>query len=100
MAAPTNNTLSAFTVPHKLSSILIPYVPSLPSDLSSHSGEGPKKYPGVTSPLSLVGPKEQDLELSKKLEESMWAYGVFETEEEQAHRSATGLHFSNRLTCA
>ncbi|ELU07731.1 hypothetical protein CAPTEDRAFT_223399 [Capitella teleta] len=58
---------------------------SAPSE-APPAGDGQKKYPGVTSPLSLAPPKEHDLELSKKLEKEMAPYGVFETEEEQAHR--------------
>lgn len=46
-----------------------------------------KMYPGITSPISLEGPKQVDLKLSQKLEETMRPYGVFESEEELAHRS-------------
>lgn len=45
-----------------------------------------KHYPGITSPISLDKPKPLDLKLSAKLEESMRPYGVFESEEELAHR--------------
>ncbi|XP_050405293.1 poly(A) polymerase type 3 isoform X1 [Patella vulgata] len=40
----------------------------------------------ITSPISLADPKPLDLELSKKLEEALRPHGVFESEEELAHR--------------
>ena len=46
-----------------------------------------KKYPGITSPINLSMPTPMDLELSKKLEEAMKPYGVFDTEEDLAKRS-------------
>lgn len=45
-----------------------------------------KQYPGITSPISLEGPKSSDQELSQKLELALRPFGVFETEEELAHR--------------
>lgn len=45
-----------------------------------------KNYPGVTSPINLDLPKPLDLKLTAKLEETMRPYGVFESEEELAHR--------------
>lgn len=45
-----------------------------------------QKYPGITSPISLEGPKPVDLKLTTKLEETMRPFGVFESEEELAHR--------------
>lgn len=47
---------------------------------------GEKNYPGVTSPINLDLPKPLDLKLTEKLEETMRPYGVFESEEELAHR--------------
>lgn len=47
---------------------------------------GQQKYPGITSPISLEGPKPIDEKLSKKLEDTMRPYGVFESDEELAHR--------------
>ncbi|XP_013401356.1 poly(A) polymerase type 3 [Lingula anatina] len=44
------------------------------------------KYMGITSPISMVEPKPFDIELSKKLEDTLKPYGVFESEEELAHR--------------
>lgn len=44
------------------------------------------KYVGVTAPLSIAEPTQLDLDLSKKLEESMKPYGVFEGPEELAKR--------------
>ena len=45
-----------------------------------------RQYPGITSPISLEGPKSSDQELSQKLELALRPFGVFETEEELAHR--------------
>ena len=45
-----------------------------------------QKYPGITSPISLVGPKQQDIDLTTKLEETMKPFGVFESEDELAKR--------------
>ncbi|XP_064623945.1 poly(A) polymerase type 3-like [Lineus longissimus] len=50
------------------------------------SQAGQMKYPGITSPISLAGPKPFDEELTKKLEEAMKPFGVFECEIELAHR--------------
>ena len=51
------------------------------------------KYPGITSPISLQGPKPLDEDLSRKLEEAMTPHGVFETEEELAKRYALFVIF-------
>lgn len=48
--------------------------------------EATKSYPGITSPISLDGPKPVDLKLSQKLEEAMGPHGVFESEAEMSHR--------------
>lgn len=48
--------------------------------------EPAKNYLGITSPISLEGPKLVDLKLSEKLEEAMRPHGVFESEEEMSHR--------------
>lgn len=48
-------------------------------------GQIQKSY-GITSPISLAGPKPGDIALTKALEESLKPYGVFETEEELQHR--------------
>lgn len=47
---------------------------------------GQKNYPGVTSPISLDLPKPIDVKLTNKLEETLRPYGVFESDEELAHR--------------
>ena len=47
---------------------------------------GQKNYPGVTSPISLDLPKPIDIKLTNKLEETLRPYGVFESDEELAHR--------------
>jgi len=47
---------------------------------------GESKQYGITSPISLAGPKPIDEELSKSLEETLKEYGVFETQEEIQHR--------------
>ncbi|XP_063426495.1 poly(A) polymerase type 3-like isoform X3 [Mytilus trossulus] len=57
---------------------------------------GQKIYPGVTSPISLDGPKPLDIKLSNKLEEAMRPYGVFESDEELAHRMEV-LHKINSM---
>ena len=44
------------------------------------------KYPGITSPISLNDPLQIDIDLSKKLEETMKPFGVFESEAELAKR--------------
>ncbi|XP_074650766.1 poly(A) polymerase beta-like [Tubulanus polymorphus] len=46
----------------------------------------PPKYPGITSPITLAGPKPFDIELSSKLEETMKPFGVFESDVELTHR--------------
>lgn len=48
--------------------------------------EPTKSYPGITSPISLEGPKPLDLKLSEKMEEAMRPHGVFESEAEMSHR--------------
>lgn len=45
-----------------------------------------KNYLGITSPISLEGPKPVDQKLSEKLEEAMRPHGVFESEEKMSHR--------------
>ncbi|OWF51454.1 poly(A) polymerase beta-like [Mizuhopecten yessoensis] len=55
-----------------------------------------KHYPGITSPISLDKPKPLDLKLSAKLEESMRPYGVFESDEQLAHRMDV-LHKINNI---
>ncbi|KAJ8308538.1 hypothetical protein KUTeg_013412 [Tegillarca granosa] len=55
-----------------------------------------KIYPGITSPISLEGPKQVDLKLSQKLEESLRSYGVFESQQEVDHRKEV-LHKINVL---
>lgn len=55
-----------------------------------------QKYPGITSPISLEGPKPIDIKLSNKLEETMRPFGVFESEEDLAHRYSTVLDNLNK----
>ncbi|KAK0058543.1 poly(A) polymerase type 3 [Biomphalaria pfeifferi] len=45
-----------------------------------------KQYTGVTGPLSLAEPKQQDLELTEKLVEALQPHNVFESEAELNHR--------------
>ncbi|CAL1531243.1 unnamed protein product [Lymnaea stagnalis] len=45
-----------------------------------------KPYPGVTGPLSLTEPKQQDIELTEKLVEALKPHNVFESEAELNHR--------------
>ncbi|XP_022330702.2 poly(A) polymerase beta-like isoform X2 [Crassostrea virginica] len=58
--------------------------------------EPTKSYPGITSPISLEGPKPLDLKLSEKMEEAMRPHGVFESEAEMSHRMEV-LHKINTL---
>ncbi|XP_068682238.1 poly(A) polymerase type 3-like isoform X2 [Montipora foliosa] len=53
---------------------------------SAASGGQTQKSYGITSPISLAGPKPGDIELTKALEDSLKPYGVFESEEELQHR--------------
>ncbi|XP_068681664.1 poly(A) polymerase beta-like isoform X2 [Montipora foliosa] len=55
---------------------------------SAASGGQTQKSYGITSPISLAGPKPGDIELTKALEDSLKPYGVFESEEELQHRMA------------
>ena len=48
-----------------------------------------QKYPGITSPISLEGPKPVDVKLSQKLAEVLKPFGVFESDEELTHRYAS-----------
>lgn len=52
----------------------------------SSTGGGEAKQYGITSPISLAGPKPIDEELTKSLEQTLKEYGVFETQEEIQHR--------------
>ncbi|XP_068729680.1 poly(A) polymerase type 3-like isoform X5 [Montipora capricornis] len=52
---------------------------------AASGGQSQKSY-GITSPISLAGPKPGDIELTKALEDSLKPYGVFESEEELQHR--------------
>jgi len=58
--------------------------------ISSAGGSTPdqvkKKYPGITAPISEAFPDIKDLELTKKLEETLRAFDLFESEEEMEHR--------------
>lgn len=45
-----------------------------------------QKYPGITSPISVEGPKPIDQKLTAKLVETMKPFGVFESEEDLSHR--------------
>ncbi|XP_001620975.3 poly(A) polymerase type 3 isoform X1 [Nematostella vectensis] len=54
---------------------------------SSTAGSNPpQKSFGVTSAISHAGPKPRDLELTKRLEEALIPYGVFESEDERQQR--------------
>lgn len=55
-----------------------------------------QKYPGITSPISLEGPKPVDQKLTAKLIETMRPFGVFESDEDLAHRIEV-LHKVNEL---
>ncbi|XP_078418210.1 poly(A) polymerase alpha isoform X2 [Cetorhinus maximus] len=47
-----------------------------------------QKHYGITSPISLASPKENDYVLTQKLIEALKPFGVFEEEEELQHRIA------------
>ncbi|XP_062502744.1 poly(A) polymerase type 3-like isoform X2 [Corticium candelabrum] len=53
--------------------------------MSSGSSTETRTY-GVTSALSYTGPKEKDVELTKKLEEFLVPLGIYETDDELQHR--------------
>lgn len=53
---------------------------------SSNGNGAAKKYPGITGPLSTAFPKPEDHEFTKKLEETLRLYDLFETEEEMTKR--------------
>ena len=50
------------------------------------SSSGEIKQYGITSPISLAGPKQIDEDLTKSLEDTLKEYGVFETQDEINHR--------------
>jgi len=50
------------------------------------TSSGEIKQYGITSPISLAGPKQIDEDLTKSLEDTLKEYGVFETQEEINHR--------------
>lgn len=50
------------------------------------SSEPPQKTYGITSPITLAGPKPEDLRLSEQLVEALKPHGVFENDEELNHR--------------
>ena len=50
----------------------------------------PGQYLGVTPPISLNGPTERDLEITKTLEEELRANDVFESPEEAKLRYVGG----------
>ena len=49
---------------------------------NQQTAAAPSKVLGITSPLSMMEPKQFDLDLSVKLKDAMLPYGVFESEEE------------------
>lgn len=50
------------------------------------NGNSAKKFPGITAPLSTAFPKPEDHEFTRKLEETLRSYDLFETEEEMTKR--------------
>jgi len=53
--------------------------------MSSSTTDTTKQY-GITSPISLAGPKPIDNELTSSLEDTLKDYGVFESQDEIQHR--------------
>lgn len=53
-----------------------------------HSNSSDPQQPtyGITSPITLAGPKPEDHQLSEQLVEALKPHGVFENEEELNHR--------------
>ncbi|XP_063774289.1 poly(A) polymerase gamma isoform X2 [Pseudophryne corroboree] len=54
--------------------------------MNGHLEVQPHKHYGITSPISLAGPKEIDHIYTQKLIESMRPFGVFEDDRELGHR--------------
>ncbi|KAH0620384.1 hypothetical protein JD844_020774 [Phrynosoma platyrhinos] len=52
----------------------------------SQQAQQPQKHYGITSPISLAAPKENDCILTQKLIETLKPFGVFEEEEELQRR--------------
>lgn len=50
------------------------------------SSEPPQKTYGITSPITLAGPKPEDHQLTEQLVKALRPHGVFENEEELNHR--------------
>ncbi|XP_015757306.1 PREDICTED: poly(A) polymerase type 3-like [Acropora digitifera] len=53
---------------------------------SASSGAQTQKAYGITAPISMAGPKPEDILFTEALEESLKSYGVFESEDELHHR--------------
>jgi poly(A) polymerase len=47
----------------------------------SATQQGTKLYPGITKPLSLEGPTEYDIHLTKELQKTLMLYGLYDSEE-------------------
>lgn len=52
----------------------------------SNNNHGATKYLGVSAPLDESSPKDEDLLFTKKLEECLRSFNLFESEEEMIHR--------------
>lgn len=55
------------------------------STINSNANSDVKHY-GVTSPISTLGPRPDELEKTKELEKTLFKYNLFENDEELAHR--------------
>lgn len=53
---------------------------------STESSNNQEKQYGITSPISLAGPKPQDHVFNHRLEDALKSFGIFETQEEIQHR--------------
>uniref|UniRef100_A0A8C4NDI4 Poly(A) polymerase n=1 Tax=Eptatretus burgeri TaxID=7764 RepID=A0A8C4NDI4_EPTBU len=60
-------------------------VPSLSTIQGSQSMQSSKQH-GITSPISLAGPRQVDFDLTNQLVDTMKPFGVFEEDEELNHR--------------
>ncbi|XP_035228439.1 poly(A) polymerase type 3-like, partial [Stegodyphus dumicola] len=54
--------------------------------VNNTSNQATTKMLGVTSPISTAMPRPEDIQKTKELEEVLRQYGLFESDEELAHR--------------
>ncbi|XP_078591814.1 poly(A) polymerase beta-like [Branchiostoma floridae x Branchiostoma japonicum] len=59
---------------------------TMASGKEAGDSQTPRKYPGITSPISLSEPTKFDIDLNVKLVNTLKPYNVFDTEEGLTHR--------------